>query len=199
MSERNDTQEAAKEREPAKEAEVQPVDEREAELSSLLEKVEEQQRRIDELARAYADALNERESFRRRIERESQRQLETARGDIAAILLDAAEDLRRAVESQTEDAKALGEGVRLIADGFHRKLKQMGLEKIETVGKPFDPLVHEAVDLVPVEEASRDGLVVEEARAGWRLGERVLRAARVRVARHLPPQEEAPSEPGGEA
>lgn len=195
MSDRNDTQEQIQQQE----VEAQPVDERDAELASLREKVEAQAKRIDELARAYADALNERESFRRRIERESQRQLETARGDIATVLLDAAEDLRRAVESRTDDVGALAEGVRLIADNFMRQLGQMGLEKIETVGKPFDPLVHEAVDLVPVEEASRDGLVVEEARAGWRLGERVLRAARVRVARHLPPQEEAPSEPGGEA
>lgn len=182
MSDPNDTEEQVQE------AEAQPVDEREAEISALREKVEAQEKRIDELARAYADALNERESFRRRIERESDRQLATARGDVASVLLDAAEDLRRAVESQTDDAKALGEGVRLIADGFLRQLGQMGLERIPTVGEPFDPLVHEAVDLVPVDEAAKDGAVVDEARSGWKMGERVLRAARVRVARYVPPQ-----------
>src|SRR5690606_39237509 len=113
-------------------------DEREVELASLREKVEAQARRIDELARAYADAINEREAFRRRIEREAERQLETARGDVAVILLDAAEDLRRAVESQTDDAKALAEGVRLIAENFLRQLGQMGLERIDTEGKAFD-------------------------------------------------------------
>lgn len=196
MSDRNDTQEQIQQQE----VEAQPVDERDAELASLREKVEAQAKRIDELARAYADALNERESFRRRIERESQRQLETARGDIATVLLDAAEDLRRAMESRTDDVGALAEGVRLIADNFMRQLGQMGLEKIETVGKPFDPLVHEAVDLVPVDEAERDGTVVDEARAGWKMGERVLRAARVRVARYVPPkEEEGTSEPDGGA
>lgn len=165
-------------------------DEREVELASLREKVEAQARRIDELARAYADAINEREAFRRRIEREAERQLETARGDVAVILLDAAEDLRRAVESQTDDAKALAEGVRLIAENFLRQLGQMGLERIDTEGKAFDPLVHEAVDLVPVDDPARDGTIVDEARAGWKFGERVLRAARVRVARYVPPAKE---------
>jgi molecular chaperone GrpE len=187
-----------------KEAEAEQAeevrDEREAELSALREKVEAQARRIDELARAYADAINEREAFRRRIEREAERQLETARGDVAVILLDAAEDLRRAVESQTNDAKALAEGVRLIADNFLRQLGQMGLQRIDTEGKSFDPLVHEAIDLVPVDDPARDGAIVDEARAGWKFGERVLRAARVRVARYVPPpKEEEPPPTDGAA
>lgn len=80
--------------------ETQEQDAREAELAALREKVEQQARRIDELARAYADVLNEREAFRRRLEREAERQIELARGDVAVVLLDAAEDLRRAVQSQ---------------------------------------------------------------------------------------------------
>lgn len=165
---------------------TQAIDPRDEEIASLREQVEGQARRIDELTRAYADLLNERESFRRRMERESERQLETAKGDIAAVLLDAAEDLRRATESQTADAQALAEGVRLITDNFFRQLGQMGLERIEAVGRPFDPLVHEAVDLVPTEDEAEDGKVIEEARAGWKMGERVLRASRVRVARLVP-------------
>lgn len=192
MSEQNGTPiETNEENQQAIEQEVDP---RDAELAALREKTEAQAKRIDELARAYADLLNERESFRRRLERESERQLETARGEIATVLLDAAEDLRRAVESQTDDARALAEGVRLIADNFLRQLGQMGLQKIETVGQPFDPLVHEAVDLVPTEDASQDGKVVDEARSGWKMGERVLRASRVRVARLVPTA--APTEEG---
>ncbi|MFO7155369.1 MAG: nucleotide exchange factor GrpE [Pseudomonadota bacterium] len=170
--------------------ETQEQDAREAELAALREKVEQQARRIDELARAYADVLNEREAFRRRLEREAERQIELARGDVAVVLLDAAEDLRRAVQSQTEDVRALSEGVRLIAENFMRQLGQMGLVRIETEGRAFDPLVHEAVDLVVVDDPARDGMIVDEARAGWKLGERVLRAARVRVARYVPPQGE---------
>src|SRR5690606_29802633 len=101
--------------------ETQEQDAREAELAALREKVEQQARRIDELARAYADVLNEREAFRRRLEREAERQIELARGDVAVVLLDAAEDLRRAVQSQTEDVRALSEGVRLIAENFMRQ------------------------------------------------------------------------------
>jgi len=176
---------------------VEAGDERDAELAALRDKVEQQARRIDELARAYADVLNEREAFRRRLEREAERQIELARGDVAAILLDAAEDLRRAVQSQTSDIKALSEGVRLIAENFMRQLQQMGLRRIETEGRAFDPLVHEAVDLVAVDDPARDGTIVDEARAGWKLGDRVLRAARVRVARYVPLAKEDSSSEGG--
>ncbi len=197
MSERNGTPiEVAEETREAQPEEPTPeaIDPHEAELAALREQNEAQAKRIDELARAYADALNERESFRRRLERESERQIERARGDVAIVLLDAAEDLRRAVEAHTEDARALAEGVRMIADNFFKQLGQLGLERIEAVGKPFDPLFHEAVDLVPTEDASQDGVVLEEARMGWKMGERVLRATRVRVGKHVPaqpPSEEA--------
>lgn len=167
------------------------------EIEALRRQIETQASRIDELSRAYADVLNDRESFRRRLERESERQVERARGDVAEGLLDAAEDLRRAVSSSTDDAKALSEGVRMISDGFFRRMEQMGLARIETVGRAFDPMLHEAVDLVPSEDRDRDGMVVDEARSGWKMGDRVLRAARVRVARFVPPQEENPATEGG--
>jgi len=164
------------------------------ELQKLQEKIEVHERRIDELSRAYADVLNERESFRRRLERERDRQLEVSKADTAQIVLDTMDDLRRACASNAEDARALSEGVRLIADGLQRRLESMGITPIETEGKAFDPLLHEAIDLAPTDDRAADGLVVEETRGGWRYGERVLRPARVRVARYLPPVD-APSEP----
>jgi molecular chaperone GrpE len=61
----------------------------------------------------------------------------------------------------------------------------MGAERLSLVGQPFDPRLAEAVDLVPVGEADRDQIVVSEERPGYRIGDRVLRPARVRVGRFV--------------
>lgn len=160
------------------------------EMEELRRQLEAQSRRVDELARAYAEVLNDRDSFRRRLERENERQLALTKGQMAEALLDAGEDLRLALRAETTDAKGWKEGVSLVADGFFRRLEQLGLERIDTSGARFDPLVHEAVDLVPTDDRELDGQVMDEARAGWKMGERVLRAARVRVARYVPPAPE---------
>jgi len=162
-----------------------PAEGAEDELASLRSRLEEQNRRLDEIARAYADLLNDRESFRQRVERDRDRQVEAARAEVASSLLDTIDDLRRALHSAGGDAAAVIEGVRLIAEGLERRAAALGLSPIPTVGHLFDPNLHEAVDLVQVDEESEDGKVVEEVRAGWRTGDRVVRPARVRVGRHL--------------
>lgn len=165
------------------------------EVAELRQQLEAQNRRVDELSRAYADVLNDRDSFRRRLERENERQLAMAKGDMAEALLDAGEDLRLALRAEVTDPEAWKEGVSLVADGFFRRLEQMGLERIPTEGAAFDPVLHEAVDLVPTDDRDLDGKIVDEARAGWKMGSRVLRAPRVRVARYVPPA----AEPDGAA
>lgn len=157
-----------------------------AETEDLREQLRAQAARLDEIARAYADALNDRESFRKRLEREKERQVESAKAEAAQILLDTMDELRRARASGTSDAAALAEGVRLIAEGLQRRLEAEGLEPIEADGRIFDPMVHEAVDLVPTTDRDADGWVIEEVRGGWRVGSKVIRPARVRVARFVP-------------
>ncbi|AKU91607.1 nucleotide exchange factor GrpE [Vulgatibacter incomptus] len=161
------------------------------ELDSLRGQLDAKSKRIDELSRAYADALNDRESFKRRMEREKDRQVERAQADSATLLLDAMDDLRRALASSTKDAAALAEGVRLIADALQRRLEGVGVVPVHAEGQVFDPLVHEAVDMVPTNDRESDGVVIEEIRGGWKIGEKVIRPVRVRVARYVPGPEGA--------
>lgn len=154
--------------------------------AELRETIETQARRIDELSRAYAEVINDRESFRNRLERERERQLEASRGDLAKALFESMDELRLALDHGSGDPVGLVEGVRMIADGLQRRLEAMGLKRISTEGEPFDPMVHEAVDLVATTDRDSDGRVLEEVRAGWAAGERVVRAARVRVGRYTP-------------
>lgn len=144
---------------------------------------EELARRIDELSRALAELINDRESFKRRLEREHDRQLQAERGDVARQLFEAMDELERALAAGEGNAEALAHGVRMIALDLQRRIEGLGLTRIAASGERFDPVLHEALDLVPVSDPRQDGMVVEEVRAGWRAGDRVVRPARVRVGR----------------
>lgn len=171
----------ARAEEPA--AEAAPADPQDARLA-------EQAARIDELTRAYAALLEDNKAFRQRLEREKVRVVEAERASVAQALLDAADDLERALaavsgagEPGGEALRNLAEGVRLSLGALHQRISSLGAQRISVTGLPFDPHLAEAVDAVAVGDASQDGLVLQEVRAGWRIGDRILRPARVRVGR----------------
>jgi len=149
----------------------------------------EQAARIDELTRAYAALVEEGKAFRLRLERERARVIEAERTSVAQALLEAADDLERALSATLgagEGGPALQsllDGVRLSLAGLHQRIAGLGAERIPVTGQRFDPHLSEAVDAVTVSDPSQDGVVVQEVRAGWRIGDRVLRPARVRVGR----------------
>jgi molecular chaperone GrpE len=145
--------------------------------------------RVDELTRAYAALVEETKAFRLRAEREKARVIEAERAGVAQALLEAADDLERALSAVAGAAEggrplaALVEGVRLSLSGLHRRIASLGAERLVVLGQRFDPHVAEAVDAVTVADPEQDGRVVQEVRAGYRIGDRVLRPARVRVGR----------------
>jgi molecular chaperone GrpE len=149
----------------------------------------EQAARIDELSRAYAGLLDDNKAFRQRMEREKTRVIEAERAAVAQALLEAADDLERALaavtgtEAEAGASRALVEGVRLSLGALHKRIAEIGAVRIPVAGQPFDPRIAEAVDTVAVASAEQDGVVLQEVRAGWRIGDRVLRPARVRVGR----------------
>jgi len=181
---RGDDEQARDEAPPPREA-VPPAapDERDRKLA-------EQAARIDELSRAYAALLEDNKAFRQRTERENARVVEAERASVAQALLEAADDLERALAAVSGAGDAAGEalrgledGVRLSLAGLHKRIADIGAVRIAVAGQPFDPRVAEAVDTVPVAHAEQDGVVLQEVRTGYRIGDRVLRPARVRVGR----------------
>jgi molecular chaperone GrpE len=158
-------------------------DARDAELAA-------QAKRIDELTRAYAALLEDNKAFRQRLEREKARVVEAERASVAQALLEAADDLERALaavsgsdESGGDALPNLAQGVRLSLGAIQRRIADLGAERLDVAGKPFDPHLAEAIDTVAVADESQDGRVLQEVRAGYRIGERILRPARVRVGR----------------
>ena len=169
--------------EPQRDASDAAADERDARLAA-------QAARIDELSRAYAALVEDNKGFRQRLERERTRLVEAERAGVAQALLEAADDLERALaavggagEAGGDALRSLVQGVRLSLGALHKRIAELGAERIAVTGTPFDPHVAEAVDTVTVGDADQDGLVLQEVRAGYRIGDRVLRPARVRVGR----------------
>ncbi|ABS26248.1 nucleotide exchange factor GrpE [Anaeromyxobacter sp. Fw109-5] len=159
------------------------ADPREAQLAA-------QQARIEELARAYAALVEDNKAFRQRLERERARVVEAERVNVAQALLEAADDLERALaavstagEGQGDALRNLAEGVRLSLASLHKRIAELGAQRIPVQGQRFDPHVAEAIDTIAVADAEQDGVVLHEIRPGYRIGERVLRPARVRVGR----------------
>lgn len=146
----------------------------------------------ERLARAAAHAEEAMELFRRtraeflnyqdRARREREEALRYGSMDFAREFLPALDSLRDAIAlvERNDADPAIVEGLRLLDREFHRVLAKAGVTRMEVVGRPFDPAQHEAVGTVEV-ETDRVGIVVEEVRSGYRLYERVLRAAWVRV------------------
>jgi molecular chaperone GrpE len=145
--------------------------------------IAQQQARIDELLRACAATVEEGKAARARMEREKTRVLEAERAQIAQALLEAVDHLELALAAAGDGGGPLVDGVRLTLASLAKKVADLGAERFAVLGQPFDPRLAEAIDLVPVADASQDDFVVQEVSAGYRIGERVLRPARVRVGR----------------
>jgi molecular chaperone GrpE len=162
--------------------EVENTEQAKPEVDEQVEQVElealraENEELIDTLQRLQADFDN----YRKRAQRDQEALVGRAGERIVKELLPVLDDLERALEAaeQHEEAK-LEEGVKLVHRQLEQLLEREGLSLVETDGK-FDPHVHEALLTQPSE--SEEGSVIEVLQKGYRLGDRVLRPARVVVA-----------------
>jgi len=148
-----------------------------AELAERLAEVErERDEYLDDLKRVAAEF----ENYRKRAARDQESLVARAHERLAKELLPVLDDLERALEAAAghEEAK-LEEGVRLVHRELSKALAKEGLVEIETNGK-FDPHVHEALLSQPSEKD--EGAIIEVLQKGYRLGDRVLRPARVVIS-----------------
>ncbi|MGH9942394.1 MAG: nucleotide exchange factor GrpE [Pyrinomonadaceae bacterium] len=153
----------------------------EAELKKV---AAERQEFHDLLARRQADFDN----YRKRVERERTETYQRAVGEVLRQLLPVIDNLHRAVEaeasveaSESEEFRHFLHGVVLIEKQLNGVLDSLGLKAVETVGHPFDPHVHEAIATEQSDEHPADTVIQEVAR-GYRLGDKLLRPALVKVA-----------------
>lgn len=161
---------------------------------------------VDPLAQAQAEAAKHKDAwlrtaadfdnFRKRSRRELDDARRGGREDVVRALLPIFDNLDRAIQSsaRSSDVKAMAEGLTMVHRQFVDALAREGIARIATIGNPFDPTVHEAIQQVETDEHP-PGTVIAEVQSGYTQGDRLLRAAMVVVARPKPDA----SAPSGDA
>ncbi len=136
---------------------------------------------LAEMKDKYIRLYSEFENFRRRTSKEKMDLVKTAGEDIVLTMLPVLDDFERALKamSQDEATKAIREGIELIYTKTLKSLQAKGLKKMETKGAEFNSDFHEAITQIPVTDSKQKGKVVDEAEAGYYLGEKVIRFAKV--------------------
>jgi len=156
-----------------------------ADRAELEEKLQAAESMVEALRqeglRVKADFMN----YRARIERDSARMRALAAESAVMNLIPVLDNLDRAIDSaETLQGEALLEGVQMVRSQFFAALQSMGLGEIPARGEAFNPEVHEAILVSHVEEPTEDGKVLEVLQKGYRLGDRLVRPAKVRVGRY---------------
>lgn len=151
----------------------------EAELATALDK----QRHY---AAVYDAARREFDAVRARLEREHTRTLENHKAAAVGGLLGVLDSLDQALHSSGTGGLPFIQGVAMIRSQFESALSDLGLQRFDAVGEAFDPERHEALSVLAVAEPEKDNVVLQELRAGARVGEKVVRPAQVVVGRHTP-------------
>ena len=121
------------------------------------------------------------ENYRKRAARDAALAQERGVAKLAKELLPAIDNLERALKAVAEEESQLAEGIKLVHTGLLSALQRVGVEPFSPEGEQFDPQFHEAVAQQPIEGAE-SGTVAEVFQQGFRLGDSVLRPARVLVA-----------------
>lgn len=139
----------------------------------------------DRLARRQADF----ENYRKRVERERTETYNRVVADVAAKLLPVSDNLKRALDTEasveateSDEFRHFLSGVDLIWKQLNGVLDALGVKPIVVVGEPFDPHIHEAVVTEATDEYEPD-TVIQEILTGYRLGDKLIRPALVKVAK----------------
>lgn len=157
------------------------VEELEARTRAAEQKVLDIQSRFEQLR---STLQRETDETRQRLNRAADERAQREKVEFIESLLPVLDNLWRAIKAAEEGSSvdSLLNGVRGIASSFENALLATGVEAVDSVGAKFDPQFHEAVDTIEVDEA-RDGFVTDEYSRGYRIGDRLVRPARVQVGR----------------
>ena len=166
------------------------------EASDLQERLEEAERERDQFRTMALRYKADLENYKKRAASEMDETRERANAQLLLKLIGVSDDFNRALDYVPDDSSDAGwvEGLRLTQRGIENAMQTEGLSRIEAaIGQPFDVYEHEAVFFEPTNEVA-EGTVVRVVRNGYRLKNRVLRAAQVSVAQAVLPQENTESE-----
>jgi molecular chaperone GrpE len=149
-------------------------------IAELMEKAAERDEFYDKFLRAKAELIN----YQKRIQRDKENIADFAVIEIARGWLPVLDDLDRALNAGKDDkhAKHFIKGIKLIETQLYKVLEDKGIKAMEVVGRMFDPAMHEAV-AVDTKSNKPDHTIVEEVQKGYVYKDKVVRPAKVKVAK----------------
>ena len=169
--------------EEAKEATEEAQEEPLSEVDALKKQLAEAMEKNEELQDRYLRQAAEFDNYRKRTMKEKADLIKSAAEKVMVAELPIVDDMDRALDNMEKgmDADACIEGFKLIAQKFKNTLTQQGLEKIDTDGQEFDTDYHEAIALIPAPTEELKGKILDCVQAGYKLGDKVIRHAKVAV------------------
>jgi molecular chaperone GrpE len=143
------------------------------------------ERRYTELNEKYLRLYSEFDNYRKRSMRERADLIRTAGEDVFKSILPVIDDLERAIRAneKIDDAKTVKEGLQHIYNKLKNSAQQKGLTPFDSIGESFNPDTMEAITHIEAEDEAQKGKVIDEVEKGYKLGDKVIRFARVVVAR----------------
>jgi molecular chaperone GrpE len=141
------------------------------------------ERELADMKDKYLRLAAEYDNFKRRSVKERTDLWQRAQADLVQRLVDALDDLARFahVDPAQTDAKTIHDGVDMVERKMWKALEAAGVARVDQVGVPFDPHVHEAVTTAPADQPTKDHTVGAVLQPGYRMGDALIRPARVVV------------------
>jgi molecular chaperone GrpE len=150
--------------------------------ASEIEKLEAD---LAEMKDKYLRQFAEFDNFRKRTAKERLEMMQTAGKEVIVQLLEVLDDADRAQKQMdnSEDVKALKEGVQLVFNKLRNILNSKGLKPMDSIGQVFDADRHEAITEIPVPQEAMQGKVIDEVERGYLLNDKIIRFAKVVVGK----------------
>jgi len=145
---------------------------------------EDPEAKTRELNDKYLRLYSEFDNYRKRTIKEKSEIIKTAAEDVFKAILPVMDDLERAIKANetVSDSELIKEGIQLIYNKLKNTTQQKGLTAFESKGETFNPDVMEAITYVPAAEDAQKGKVIDEVEKGYKLGDKVVRFAKVVIA-----------------
>jgi molecular chaperone GrpE len=150
----------------------------------MLDRIKELEAKVAEANEKHLRLFSEFDNYRKRTTKERIELSKSASAEMITALLPVVDDLERASNLATSEAKgdAIAEGITLIYNKLKSILTQKGVEEIKAIGEVFDTDFHEAITHIPAADKKQKGKVVEQVKKGYMLNGKVIRFAQVVVA-----------------
>ena len=151
---------------------------------TVSDSIEDPETKIKELNEKYLRLYSEFDNYRKRTIKEKSDIIKTAGEEAFKAILPVMDDFERATKANetVSDAEVIKEGIKLIYNKLKTTTQQKGLIAFESVGEVFNPDIMEAITHIPASDDSQKGKVVDEVEKGYKLGDKVIRFAKVIIA-----------------